>query len=74
MDMRFTDPQFHLEMTPGLFEEAVTRARGLLADCGIDAELICQQGQQFLPMLRETASTVFALGRNALLIALHRRM
>jgi GMP synthase (glutamine-hydrolysing) len=52
--------QFHLEMTPRLFEEAATRARGLLANCGIDAELICQQGQQFLPVLREIASTVFS--------------
>jgi GMP synthase (glutamine-hydrolysing) len=51
--------QFHLEMTPGLFEEAVARAYGFLVESGIDADSIWQQGRQFLPVLRETASTVF---------------
>ena len=44
---------------PRLFGEAVTRAYGLLVQSGIDADLIWQQGQQFLPLLHETASTVF---------------
>ncbi len=52
--------QFHLEMTPGLFEEAVARAYGHLVEAGIDADSIWQQGQEFLPVLRETASTVFS--------------
>jgi GMP synthase (glutamine-hydrolysing) len=52
--------QFHLEMTPALLEEAVRKAHGLLVQSGIDADLIWQQGQQFLPVLQETASTVFA--------------
>ena len=52
--------QFHLEMTPGLFEEAVARAYGLLIESGVDADWIWQQGQECLPDLRETASTVFA--------------
>jgi GMP synthase (glutamine-hydrolysing) len=52
--------QFHLEMTPRLFEEAITRAYGLLVDSGIDADLMSRQGQQFLPALQETASTVFS--------------
>jgi GMP synthase (glutamine-hydrolysing) len=52
--------QFHLEMTPGLFEEAVARGYGLLVESGIDADSIWQQGQEFLPVLRETASTVFS--------------
>ena len=51
--------QFHLEMTPGLLEEAVARAYGMLIESGVDADLIWQQGQECLPMLRETASTVF---------------
>jgi GMP synthase-like glutamine amidotransferase len=51
--------QFHLEMTPGLLEEAVARAYGILIESGVDADLIWQQGQECLPMLRETASTVF---------------
>ena len=52
--------QFHLEMTPGLFEEAVARAYGHLVEAGIDADSIWRQGQEFLPILRETASTVFS--------------
>jgi GMP synthase (glutamine-hydrolysing) len=52
--------QFHLEMTPGLFEEAVARAYCHLVESGIDADSIWQQGQEFLPVLRETASTVFS--------------
>jgi GMP synthase (glutamine-hydrolysing) len=51
--------QFHLEMTPGLLEEAVARAYGTLIESGVDADLIWQQGQECLPVLRETASTVF---------------
>jgi hypothetical protein len=46
-------------MTPGLLEEAVARAYGILIESGVDADLIWQQGQECLPMLRETASTVF---------------
>lgn len=52
--------QFHLEMTPGLLEEAVARANALLVDPGVDAGLIRQQGQECLPGMREMASTVFA--------------
>jgi GMP synthase (glutamine-hydrolysing) len=52
--------QFHLEMTPGLLEEAVARAHRLLIESGVDAEMIWQQGQQCLPVLRETASIVFS--------------
>jgi GMP synthase (glutamine-hydrolysing) len=52
--------QFHLEMTPRLFEEAMARAHGLLEESGVDADLIWRQGQQFLPVVRETASTVFS--------------
>lgn len=52
--------QFHLEMTPGLLEEAVARAYGMLIESGVDADLIRQQGQACLPILRETASTVFS--------------
>jgi GMP synthase (glutamine-hydrolysing) len=51
--------QFHLEMTPGLLEEAVARAYGMLIESGVDADLIWQQGRECLPFLRETASTVF---------------
>ena len=60
--------QFHLEMTPGLLEEAVARAHGLLIESGVDADMIWQQGQECLPVLRETASTVFtSLGGVAVL-------
>ena len=51
--------QFHLEMTPTLLEEAVARAYGMLVESGVDADQIWQQGQECLPVLRETASTVF---------------
>jgi GMP synthase (glutamine-hydrolysing) len=51
--------QFHLEMTPDHFGEAVAGADGRLFQCGVDADLIAQQGQECLPLLRETASTVF---------------
>lgn len=52
--------QFHLEMTPKLLDQAVARAYGLLVESGIDADLIHRQGHQCLPVLRDTASTVFA--------------
>jgi GMP synthase (glutamine-hydrolysing) len=52
--------QFHLEMTPRLLKEAVARAHALLVESGVDADLISQQGQQCLPVMREMASTVFA--------------
>jgi hypothetical protein len=39
--------------------EAVARAYGTLIESGVDADLIWQQGQECLPVLRETASTVF---------------
>ncbi|HEY5743117.1 MAG TPA: type 1 glutamine amidotransferase [Terrimicrobiaceae bacterium] len=51
--------QFHLEMTPGLLQEAVATAHGMLIESGVDANLISKQGQECLPILRETASTVF---------------
>ena len=51
--------QFHLEMTPDLFGEAITRAYGMLLQSGVDADLMTRQGKECLPLLRETASTVF---------------
>ena len=51
--------QFHLEMTPDLFGEAVARAYRMLLQSGVDADLITRQGKECLPLLRETASTVF---------------
>jgi GMP synthase (glutamine-hydrolysing) len=51
--------QFHLEMTPGLLEEAVARGYGVLIESGVDTDLIWQQGLECLPGLRETAATVF---------------
>jgi GMP synthase (glutamine-hydrolysing) len=51
--------QFHLEMTPGLLREAVARANGMLEQRCVDGDLIWQQGQECLPALRDTASTVF---------------
>jgi GMP synthase (glutamine-hydrolysing) len=51
--------QFHLEMTSDLLGVAITRACGMPLQPGIDADLITRQGQECLPLLRETASTVF---------------
>ena len=51
--------QFHLEMTPDLFGEAVAEADGRLFQCSVDSDLIARQGKECLPLLRETASTVF---------------
>jgi GMP synthase (glutamine-hydrolysing) len=51
--------QFHLEMTSDLLGVAITRACGMLLQSGIDADIITRQGQECLPLLRETASTVF---------------
>ena len=51
--------QFHLEMTPDLFGDAVARGCGMLVQSGVDTDLITRQGKECLPLLRETASTVF---------------
>jgi GMP synthase (glutamine-hydrolysing) len=50
--------QFHLEMTPALFGEAVARACRTHLQSDI-ADLMTRQGKECLPLLRETASTVF---------------
>jgi GMP synthase (glutamine-hydrolysing) len=51
--------QFHLEMSPDLFGEAVAKAYRMRIHSGVDADLISRQGKECLPSLRETASTVF---------------
>jgi GMP synthase (glutamine-hydrolysing) len=51
--------QFHLEMTPEIFEEMVIDSRDDLAASGADPDRLCAQAREFLPGLRETADMVF---------------
>jgi len=52
--------QFHLEMTPEIFEEMVEDSREYLLESGADPQLLCRQAWDVLPPLRETAETVFS--------------
>lgn len=51
--------QFHLEMTPALFDEMVADAREDLAQYGVDGETLRREAREHLPGLRETAVQVF---------------
>lgn len=52
--------QFHLEMTPELFEEMVEDSRDDLTAAGADPNRLREQAWSTLPPLRETAETVFS--------------
>jgi len=51
--------QFHLEMTPALFEELVWDAREDFSDAQIDAEALIHEARQVLPALEPHAREVF---------------
>ncbi len=52
--------QFHLEMTPELFEEMVYEARDDLMKDGENPDSLREEAWRVLPPLRETAETVFS--------------
>ncbi len=52
--------QFHLEMTPEIFEEMLVGSDEYLAEAGADTEQLRQEAWRFLPPLRETAEIVFS--------------
>lgn len=52
--------QFHLEMTPQIFEEMLVGSDDYLAEAGADPEQLRKDAWQFLPPLRETAELVFS--------------
>jgi GMP synthase (glutamine-hydrolysing) len=51
--------QFHLEMTPALFEELVLDAREDFSDAQIDSEALILEARQVLPALEPHAREVF---------------
>ena len=51
--------QFHLEMTPALFEELVMDAREDFSDAHIDGEALIHEARQVLPALEPHAREVF---------------
>lgn len=51
--------QFHLEMTPEIFEEMVEDSRADLIEMGADPDRLREEAWRFLPPLRETAESVF---------------
>lgn len=51
--------QFHLEMTPEIFEEMVVDSRDFLREAGADPDFLAAEAWRVLPALRDTAETVF---------------
>lgn len=51
--------QFHLEMTPPLFEELVRDSEDFFHDCGLDPEALIQESREVLPRLVPAAREVF---------------
>jgi len=52
--------QFHLEMTPEIFEEMIADSRDDLTASGADPDYLRAEAWRILPPLRETAETVFS--------------
>ena len=52
--------QFHLEMTPEIFEEMVDDSLDDLVQAGLDPRKLREEARRFLPPLRETAGAVFS--------------
>jgi GMP synthase (glutamine-hydrolysing) len=51
--------QFHLEMTPALFEELVWDSRDYLVDSGVSPEELIREAGEVLPLLEQRARAVF---------------
>jgi GMP synthase (glutamine-hydrolysing) len=51
--------QFHLEMTPALFEELVWDSRDYLVDSGVSPEELIREAREVLPLLEQRARAVF---------------
>jgi GMP synthase-like glutamine amidotransferase len=51
--------QFHLEMTTDLLDEMIEDSREYLQESGVDPDFMRQRGRECLPVLRDTAATVF---------------
>lgn len=52
--------QFHLEMTPELFEEMLVDSEAYLTESGADPQKLREEAWRVLPPLRETAGKVFS--------------
>jgi len=51
--------QFHLEMTPSLFEELVWDSEDFFRDCGMSPEVLIDEAREVLPGLEPAAREVF---------------
>ena len=51
--------QFHLEMTPSLFEELVWDSEDFFRDCGMSPEVLIDEAREVLPGIEPAAREVF---------------
>ena len=51
--------QFHLEMTPSLFEELVWDSQDYLVDSGVEPEMLILEAYDVLPLLEKSARAAF---------------
>lgn len=51
--------QFHLEMTPSLFEELVWDSQDYLVDSGVESEILIREAYDVLPLLEKSARAAF---------------
>ena len=51
--------QFHLEMTPSLFEELVWDSQDYLVDSGVEPEILIREAREVLPLLEKSARAAF---------------
>ena len=51
--------QFHLEMTPSLFEELVWDSQDYLVDSGVDPKILIREAREVLPLLEKSARAAF---------------
>jgi GMP synthase-like glutamine amidotransferase len=51
--------QFHLEMTPALFEELVWDSQDYLVDSGVEPRALIREACEVLPLLEKSARAVF---------------
>lgn len=58
--------QFHLEMTPELFDELVDDGVDYIKDAGLDPDTLKRQGHECLPTVQDLAGTVFTRWANLL--------
>ena len=52
--------QFHLEMTPALFEELVRDSENYLVGEGVETESLIREAYEVLPLLEKSARAFFA--------------